>query len=85
MLILIIVILIICILFCFSNGKKVTHSEIFTNIDPDCDKYSKKECSMPGKISSKCTMTDALNGKCTGPTKIGPKCYDHYYNVCISH
>ena len=84
MLVLIIIVIIICIIFYFPLAKTVKHSEIFKNIDPECDNYSKKECSMPGKISNKCYNSNFFTKECSGPTKIGPKCYDHHYNICIS-
>ena len=79
-----IVLIIILFLRFFPKGNKIIHTEIFKNIDPNCHNYSKKECSMPGKISSKCTISDIKNGNCKGITKIGKKCYDHHYHVCIS-
>ena len=72
---------------------KIQHKEIFRNIDPDCDNYAKKGCSLPGKISNTCYGSNIINNKCNkkktskeceGPQQIGAKCYDEHYELCIS-
>jgi len=85
--------LIICIMKFFPSVKKIDHKEIFKNIDPDCNQYAKKGCSLPGKVSNTCYGSNISKNKCNklktsteckGPKQIGAKCYDEHYELCIS-
>lgn len=87
------IVLVLCIFNFFPNVKKIDHKEIFKNIDPHCDNYAKKGCSMPGKISNTCYKSNLFKNKCNkskttdeceGPKNFGTKCYDEHYELCIS-
>ncbi len=86
-------VLVICLCKFFPNAKKIQHKEIFRNIDPECNNYAKKGCSLPGKISNTCYGSNLLNNqcnkertakKCGGPSQMGAKCFDKHYELCIS-